>query len=64
MNYDSKVLKENSFVQSMHIVTTKFDWFFDIKKKGQKKKGKTAPRTSHKNNIKLVHWLFAWIVNI
>ena len=56
MNYDLKVLKENSFVQSMHVVTTKFDWvFFDIKTKGKKKRKNMQ---HHKKNIKLVHCLF------
>ena len=38
INYDLKVLKENSIVQSMHLI-----WFFDIEKKKKKKK--------HVNNI-------------
>ena len=37
--------------------------FFDIKKKGGKRKEKHATPT-HKKNIKLVHCLFEWIINI
>ena len=60
VNYDLKVLKENWIVQSIHVVTTKFDWgFFDIYQKGRqkKKKGKTASTaTSHNKNIKRIHY--------
>ena len=49
VNYDLKVLKENAIVQSVHVVTTKFDLAFLILKRKTKKEGKTvSTATSHK----------------
>ena len=70
MKYDLKVLKENSIVQSMHLVTTKFELVFLIpKRKTTKEKKRKTQATidnisdnSIKTSPRLLQWfIIAWI---
>ena len=45
-DHDLKVLKESSMVQSMHVVTIKFDWVFVILKRKKKRKEKHPTNTT------------------
>ena len=52
-----KVLQENSIAQSVHVVTTKFAWFFDTKEADKKRKEKQHQqqhRTTRTLNVYII----------